>query len=207
MLLKIKKGIKLTNEELKQLQDGSKYASDETRDPIAEVLEKLRVKYKNNDYNAEPIKVKEKPQRCQKCLCPKFMIISFRSKAKRYWDLFVLILALYNSIMIPLDQAFYPWWRTNAASVGIDVGIDLVFMIDISLMFLTSYIDLKGNEIVESGLIAVNYMQQLRFKIDALALFGSFIFTSIHPFFNIFGMFKVMRVFRISTLISRANVD
>lgn len=88
-----------------------------------------------------------------------------------------------------------------------DIIIDIVFMIDISLMFLTSYIDSKGIEITDSRMIAKHYVDQLRFKIDALAIFGSFVFTDIHHFFNFFGMFKVMRVFRVSTLIAQANVN
>lgn len=111
LLIKIKKGKKLTNEDLRQLQDGSKFAKDETYDPIAEELDLLRLKYKNNAYNALPIEPKVKEKRCSKCVCPRKMIISFRSRIKMQWDIFVLILALYNSIMIPLDEAFYPWWR------------------------------------------------------------------------------------------------
>jgi hypothetical protein len=34
------------------------------------------------------------------------MIISFRSQMKQVWDVFVLVLAIYNSIKIPFEQAF-----------------------------------------------------------------------------------------------------
>ena len=39
---------------------------------------------------------------------PKKYIISYKNKYKVRWDILVIVLAIYNSIIIPLDAAFSP---------------------------------------------------------------------------------------------------
>lgn len=82
-----------------------------------------------------------------------------------------------------------------------------MFLVDIILMFHTSFLDTKGNEVFEMGEIASDYTSQLRFKIDCMAMLGSAAFTWIHPYFTLLGLFKVMRIFRLTSLISKSNVD
>jgi hypothetical protein len=183
----VKAGKKLTNAELLELQDGSKYAGDEIHgDPIADALQQLKVKYKNNAYNASPVVPKTKRKLidfCKSCKVPEKYIISYKNKNKKIWDMFVLMLAMYNSMMIPMDQAFSPEFKFYQTSIIMDGMIDFVFLIDIILMFSTSYLDPKGAEVFESNRIAGSYISELRFKIDALSMLGSGAFTWIHPIF------------------------
>lgn len=76
------------------------------------------MKYRENFYNSTPnhgIIPKKKGFGC-KCNCTQKMVMSFRIGLRKKWDIFVLMLALYNSLMIPLEQSFNPAWRLEQYS-------------------------------------------------------------------------------------------
>ena len=76
--------------------------------------------------------------------------------------------------------------------------LDVCFVADIALMFCTSFVDKKGREQFDCEKIAVAYSSTPRFYVDLLSLLGSGIFSYISKVFNYFGLFKLMRVFRLS---------
>lgn len=82
--------------------------------------------------------------RCPKA--PQYLIISHKSRKKRYWDLLIVALAVYNSFLIPIDFSFYFYWRSEKTAVIIDLIIDCVFLIDVIIGFLTTYLDRNGKE-------------------------------------------------------------
>ena len=85
---------------------------------------------------------------------PEFMI-KCRSKFKLYWDIVIIVMALYNSIIIPVEIAFKPMELNSAAEITIEAIINLVFMIDIFLNFRITYISsVSGDEIFDPRLIA-----------------------------------------------------
>lgn len=57
------------------------------------------------------------------------------------------------------------------------------------------------------GKIYSNYISKPRFIVDILALVGSKPFQPIHRFVSLFGLFKVIRVFRIGQMISQSNMN
>ena len=73
------------------------------------------------------------------------------------WDVFVLILAVYNSLMIPFDQAFKPEFNHHMYMVVLEYIVDFVFLIDIFVMFITSYLTNKGQETFDQSEISNNY--------------------------------------------------
>lgn len=85
--------------------------------------------------------------------------------------------------------------------------VDIIFLIDIIVMFFTSYLDKKGHECRNSREIANNYISQLRFKVDCLSLIGTDAFAWIHRYAKLFGLFKLMRVFRLGNLINQSNTN
>ena len=90
---------------------------------------------------------------------------------------------------------------------SIDTFIDIVFVIDIILMFFTSVINKHGHETFDSVEIRKIYVSKFRFYADVLSVLGSGIFQNINQFFSLFGLFKVIRVFRIGPMIAKSNVD
>lgn len=83
--------------------------------------------------------------------------------------------------------------------------IDIFFIADIFLMFLTSVVGKNGTESFDSKEISDNYLGSLRCLIDFASLLGFELFRSFSTLMNYFGFFKLLRVFRISTLIRNSN--
>jgi hypothetical protein len=84
-----------------------------------------------------------------------------------WWDIFIIILAIYNSVTFPLQTAFPSFAAYFAIPEGgkpgpmyfIDITVDAIYVIDIILIFFTSYMDTRlGDEIHKPSLIAMNYI-------------------------------------------------
>ena len=89
-------------------------------------------------------------------------IIRHSSPRRYYWDLFVIMLALYNSFMTPFQFSFnYMMGLTETSPwKQIDIVIDLIYVVDIIVGFMTSYIDsFTGDEIYGPTHIAKHYFQ------------------------------------------------
>lgn len=84
------------------------------------------------------------------------------------WDIFIMVIAVYNSIQIPAEIAFVPVeqagkyaWLTTMNTLS-----DFIFLIDIILNFHTTVEDpMTGEEVVDRHGIAMNYLR-LQFWID-----------------------------------------
>lgn len=97
-------------------------------------------------------------------------MVGANSKFRTNWDLFIMIMAVWNCIAIPLDFAFSPavageaWWKF------IDTVIDVIFVVDILVTFRTTYIRSGGQEVVKPYKIAKSYIKG-RFLLDFLSVF------------------------------------
>ena len=89
---------------------------------------------------------------------------NFRMK----WDMYVMLLALWNCISIPFAVSFEP--VTNTIYQASEHFIDICFGIDILIAFRTTYINTKnGFEVVQGSKIALNYILTGRFFVDLAA--------------------------------------
>jgi hypothetical protein len=73
-----------------------------------------------------------------------------------WWDIFIIFLAVYNSITFPLVMAFphFAKYYENpddgkpSAMFFVENAVDAIFVIDIILIFFTTYMDTRlGDEI------------------------------------------------------------
>ncbi len=64
-----------------------------------------------------------------------------KNHIKFIWDIFIIIAALYNCFFIPYMIAFNPPFSGTLLEDTIDVTIDILFAIDITLTFRTTYIE------------------------------------------------------------------
>jgi len=139
------------------------------------------------------------------------------------WDYFIITLALYNSLTLPVQLSFpsfecYFEYECKAnGKMGpmwvFDTSVDVFFFADIIIKFMTTYMDTRlGDEIYQPGKICIHYLK------------GSFIFDFISvlpPFCSPFlknhrqvysvvrtlSIFKLVRVIRISRLIETMNAS
>ena len=137
---------------------------------------------------------------------PQKYIISYRSPFLTYWDIFILLCAAYNSFMIPFDIPVKPEWRNTNTLIAIDVIIELLFVADIIIMFLSSYMDKMGHEECRIIQIAKNYISMPKFYIDVLSLLGNGIFTNMFAWFQLFGYLKIVRVTRLNAIIAKMKI-
>ena len=98
------------------------------------------------------------------------------SREKQSWDLFCMILLLYCSFSVPYSLAFADNSTGKELSTTdyVDIAIDVIFMMDISLTFLTSYDD-HGYIVKDFHRIAINYLKSW-FLLDVA---GSFPFDLV----------------------------
>ena len=96
------------------------------------------------------------------------------------WDLFIICMAIYSCIALPLEVAIVPPFMVKDGHLArTNVFIDLAYLMDVVLSFRTSYINqMTGDEITTPREITKNYLLG-RFTVD---------FISVVPFDRIFSM-------------------
>jgi hypothetical protein len=130
-------------------------------------------------------------------------VVRVSSKYRLRWDIIIIILAIYNSITIPLAIAFKPDFLESVTVAVLNAVIDLFFLVDIFVNFRTTYISTKtGDEIYEPKLIARRYLVSGQFFIDLLSSVPlEDISGTNNDFLAILGMLKILRVNRVSKVI------
>lgn len=84
------------------------------------------------------------------------------------WDVLIMVFAIWNSILIPLEVGYA--YTPHVVVKSIDYSIDGFFVLDIFFNFWTIYMDSKTDEPVRSGRrICVNYVMKGRFWVDIMA--------------------------------------
>ena len=91
-------------------------------------------------------------------------IISVDNNYKFYWDLWIIVLAIYNTLALPLLIAFAEAQKFYDEHIALDVleiSVDVFFFFDIIIMFNTAYIDVYAGETIrQPKLIAQNYLKK-----------------------------------------------
>ena len=140
-------------------------------------------------------------------------IIRYHNPYRIKWDLFVIILAVYNSIFLPLEIAFRPSFLKHQNLVNINHVIDAIFGIDIIISYRTTYVNPQtGDEQLNSSKIALNYFFG-RFWLD---LFSSIPFETVIlliPYVDsetasrmvVISCLKLIRILRLGRLINYLN--
>lgn len=134
-------------------------------------------------------------------------MIKCRSKFKLYWDILIIILAIYNSIVIPVEIAFNPPELASSGEITIESLINLVFFIDIFLNFRTTYIsDVNGDEIFDFRKISLLYILSGKFILDILSSLPFNAMDASSDILPILGMLKLIRVSRVNVVIRNLNM-
>lgn len=152
---------------------------------------------KENAHLRKPEYKKKPPPRC---------IVSMSNEWRLRWDMFVIVLALYNCFGLPFEVAFTPDAENSALKLGFDFVVDLMFMIDIAIVFRTSYIKVETGETVnDPRVIAKEYLMDGRFAIDLVASIPVdlvlLLVKSDNSFIQLIKLLKLVRIMRLSKII------
>lgn len=123
-----------------------------------------------------------------------------------------MILAVYNTVLIPIEVSFDPKFLESNIFFYLDSCIDLLFFIDIMINFWYAYINSKtGEEIWDWKKIAVKYLATW-FTIDILSTIPfdnivKFFFKQNNVVLRFFGLLKLIRVLWLSRIITFFNFE
>ena len=142
-------------------------------------------------------------------------IIRFNSRFRVYWDLFIILLAIYNCILIPIDVGFgEKFYGSHEKAIGtIDSVLDLFFFMDFIFNFVTTYISPKsGTEVSDSKRIAKAYVKTTSCYIDLLATIpfdqiAILFFRDSNLDLSFFGVLKLVRLLRLRRIVTFLKVN
>jgi len=80
----------------------------------------------------------------------------------------ILLIAIWNSVMIPVAEFFRPPWSDTAWYSNLDEASNVAFLTDILISFNTIYYDVDGEEVHERKLIAIHYLTGM-FALDMIS--------------------------------------
>ena len=152
-------------------------------------------------------------QQKQKSKLKNKCIIRYHNNHRVNWDLFIIVLAIYNSIFLPLEIAFKPHFLQTDLIVLVNHMIDAIFGIDIFISFRTTYVDSRtGDEQLNPQKIAMNYfLGKFWFDLlstipfEGLVLLIPNIDTDTASNFVVISCLKLIRILRLSRLINYLN--
>lgn len=134
-----------------------------------------------------------------------FFLIPLRSQFKYHWDIFILIIVIYNSIFNPVEIAFElsgdMWFQVS------NIVVSAIYVVDILLNMRTSYFDENNDEILDAKLIAKKYCESKYFVIDLITALP---FTEVIEkllegkinlkYFKFINLLKFIRLLRLSKI-------
>ena len=139
------------------------------------------------------------------------IIFRYNSEFISYWQLMVIVFAMYNSVTIPIS-IFYgehgPTWISSNLIAFVDSMVDFIFLIDIIIMFRTTYLDTDmGIEVTDTHKIAIKYLKN-SFAIDLASSvpFSVFAPASLESLVDLLGLLKLLRIQRLSSAVTSSNM-
>ena len=142
------------------------------------------------------------------------------SKFKVKWDLFIILLALYNSIFVPAEFSFNLGIENNYYYKSMTYMIDFIFIFDVIVNFRSVYYDSVHEEYVTDGRkIALNYILKGRFWVDMAASIPIEEIYSVmqadsngkssnsNSMFKLISLFKLIRLLRLGRIITYLKMN
>jgi hypothetical protein len=150
----------------------------------------------------------------------RWYILGKDSQFVKYWELFIIVCAIYNTITVPLTFAFEEIadlfknpdrYGETGALYWFDLFVDAIYFVDIVTSFLTSYLDTRsGDEIKSPKRIAMNYLNNgfLLDFISVLPVICDFFLepeSDVGQYIGLLSLLKMTRVFRLSRMVETMN--
>ena len=141
----------------------------------------------------------------------KVSVIEHR-KRKQAWEVFIIFIALYSVLVIPIRIGINPTLFEPAYDT-IDVITWLIYIIDVFVNVRTTYIDNFGLEVTNGRRIMMKYVGSFRFIVDILSLFNApaFLVDGVSKtgsiVLSMLGLLKRSRYFRAQNLIIQSRLQ
>ncbi|CAK4956091.1 unnamed protein product [Aphanomyces euteiches] len=125
-------------------------------------------------------------------------VMSIHSYAKVWWDAFIALVTAYAIIIVPVDLSFELYHAYNHLS-SVQWFVDIIFLVDILLVFRTSYLVRDSREeVFDVDLIRRNYLAKW-FWVDCLAslpssVLGEDFHDSDFAYLRLLVLLKVLRL-------------
>lgn len=122
-----------------------------------------------------------------------------------------MLLATFNLFQVPYSVAFASDIVDGVVNEVMNWIIDLLFMLDVVINFRTTIVNEKtGEDIIDDKIIAMRYLKG-KFWVDILAsipfdFIELFIKSNSGFTFQMFGLLKLIRILRLSRLITYMNI-
>lgn len=175
---------------------------------------KISIRRKRSISRKSIAKFIEEQKKVSIAKCWDKFIFSPNKGYKVYWDLFIIILALYNAIYVPLEFSFTDLIDNEVPFTATDYLVDAIFFIDIIFSFRTSYIDSKTEEVIrDSKKMAFHYIFRGRFFIDlAASIPAGEIYVAIDEnrstsSLKFLAMLKLIRLLRLGRMITYLRMN
>lgn len=127
-------------------------------------------------------------------------LLSVGQSEKLVWDALVLLLAIWSCFYVPYVTAF----GGNERGLGwtaVEVGIEVVYFVDIGMGFRTSFVDVgTGEEVTNAREIAWQYIRSGSFAIDLVSILPYEFFSrqlGKEDQLKVLNLLKVLKVLRI----------
>jgi len=132
-------------------------------------------------------------------------IVSYEGRFRLVWDFAVLGLSLWVSLAVPFQAAFSLSSSWDSYLLVSSLSVDLLFLLDFGLNFLTSFPSPHtGEEVCRKSLIAKRYVLSWQFGLDLVASIPwSFVDLAAPGYSGSAGIFRLVRLLRLSSLLKR----
>ena len=97
-------------------------------------------------------------------------ILRNSSKSRTRWDVFIIVMALFNAFSVPYNAAFQQGQEQGIGLRFFDLFVNMLFIVDLAINFRTTYVETNsGVEVFEPNKIARRYVLGGRFVVDMLS--------------------------------------
>ena len=140
----------------------------------------------------------------EEMLTKKHCLLLPDSEFKNYWYFIILVVIFYVITAMPLMMAFYEY-STTSIVFYFELFIDVIFLVDMVIIFNSAYIDSRGILHLSRWDICKNYMTGF-FLPDFIAIFPFWIFSDFtsaktQSVSRIARIAKISRIIRISKIV------
>ena len=133
-------------------------------------------------------------------------LIRISSRKRTAWDIFIVVLGIYNCFALPFYMAFMPEAVDDPFVSVIELLVDIVFILDVVVNFFTTYISSStSEEVFELKKIASNYFKSGYLFLDLLASIPfdmiALLFTDKARSLALLSALKLFRILRFNKII------